>query len=463
MSYLGLGQGPRFDPGNTPIAAAQNFSNFLQNRQLNQQKVQQAQINNQYLPQQSQANINQTNSASALNTAQANSPSINPVASGNSLYQSFLNAKSPQEAAYWAAQLNKQTVAPANMMGIPAGPAAGPFNTNPGAYGSQVSPQQGQPQGNYGSGIPMQQSPQMPVYPQSGGGITPQNTNPNFTSPSGGSNGQVGTNVPGMSPVDPNQAPNSVSYNPMSMSRAPHQAVVNNGATSTIVSAPSDGALTNLQIRNQALAEQRVGAPYVLADPYQGNIIQRDISPFADLALSSFGDSSARNRLIQGDTAERLVTPVSGQGARVALAGNAGEGTMNSYEKNYDDNMTGPWAQSLLRFFEPGSIGVAGKKNALAVEQNSGIAANQESGIGNPIQVPTNQVISQGGNPTAIQPLPVTGYSNPSAPSSPSAQPGNQPLPPMPNFSNSDELRGWFKGLSPQQKLAYAPQLKGGN
>ncbi len=258
MPYLGLNNLPAYNPSTSFMGGYQTMQNFLTNQAQVKAQTANQNITNQYAPQVNQANIAQTQSAAALNQAQANSPNVNPQANYQAMYNAYMNATNPQEKAGYAALLNKSVISPPNYMGMPGMTANGPFSTNPNTYAGQpVAPPQGGP--------PQGQPPMM----------APQQGQPMSAPPSNGGQpmGNAGPYAGGyqMPPaVSPNQPPQSMSYNPMTMSRAPKQAILNNGQSSTVVSAPTGDTQTLAQTRSVGGAELNYLNPLIAKAPYMG-------------------------------------------------------------------------------------------------------------------------------------------------------------------------------------------------
>ena len=442
MAYLGLNTLPQYNPANSPlqqgISTYQNMQQFPLLQAKRQAAIQQQQIANQYAPQIDQASIAQTQAQAALQKAQSNSPEINPQGNATALYQAWLGSSNPQEKAMYGALLNRSLMNN-GMYGIPGMMAQGIFNTNPNSYGSSQNSQP-PPQGSQLSTItggppPVQQ------FANTGSAYGFQGSQ--GMPPSSWQAGQL-------PPVNPNQSPQGIIPNMMTMYRAPKQISLNNGQTSTVVSAPTTQAQTNQQNRDQALSELSYMAPFVNNAPYQGNFFQRDISPLWDLGKYGlgFGGNDLKNKLISADTAQRLTPSLGGLGARVALGANAGQGAQQQYEDAYSNNLPGSWIHGLF----PQSITQAGKNNATSIEQNAGDIANKTLATGTPVQVPTNQLYNQGGNPTSYQ------QHNVIAPPSTQNQ-SSQQVPNFPSFNKLEDARAWFKSQPYSVQQAYLKSM----
>jgi hypothetical protein len=447
MAYLGLNNLPQYNPQNSPLALGvgmyQNMQQFPLLQQQRQLQNQQTQIANQYAPQVNQANI-------ALTQAQANSPQMNPQGNYQNLYQAWMNSKDPYEKAGLGALLNKSVAANPNYMGMPAQMATGPFGTNPNSYGGQQQTQptvQNSPQGM----PPPMQSPPNPGIPYQGqniGGITSQN-------PQGGmysNQWQPGMLPP---PVNPNQSPVGSAYNFMTASRAPKQQVLNNGPTSTVLSAPTGDSQTLGQTRSVGAAELNYLAPLIANAPYQG--LGGDLSALYDLGKYGYnyltgGDNSALgDRIVSGASATSLAPEYGAIQARTSTGKTPG---IELVDKFGNHMIPSPLSSEIIKLLPPGLQSKLIQNNA-NISGNVEQIANQNLASGFPTQVNSNQVAYQGGNPTPPMQKPVI------LPPGMQGQQASPSLPPMPQFQSRDELRSWFKNLSPQQKLAYAPQLGG--
>ncbi len=467
MAYLGLNNLPAYNPSTSFMGGYQTMQNFLTNQAQQKALTAGQNITNQYAPQVNQANIANTQATAALNQAQATSPNINPQANYQAMYNAYMNTTNPQEKAGYAALLNKSVISPPNYMGMPGMTANGPFSTNPNTYGGQpvAAPQGGPPQAQPPMTAPQQGQPmsapppngQMPMNsPQ--GNVTGSNYNPNFAT---GNPGGMPALPP---PVNPNQAPLATAYNMMTSSRAPKQKVLDNGDTSTIVSAPTTTAQSQAQIRDSARAELTSMAPTVTSSPYQGNIFQRYGAPASDLGSYFLNYLSGTpqpqdlvNRMVHGYLAGNLLPAVGGSGARVDLASNAGEKAQQKSSDAYGRALPDP-DSFLFKDLFPAAITAKAGPDLTSSIQNSGDAANKEAAIGSPVQVATSQVADLGGNPTPYQQQPLSFQGG-----SPQSSQGSQALPPMPTFKNENEFNSWYLGLPPDQRQAYKAKLSGGN
>ena len=100
----------------------------------------------------------------------------------------------------------------------------------------------------------------------------------------------------------------------------------------------------------------------------------------------------------------------------------------------------------------PQSITQAGKNNATSIEQNAGDIANKTLATGTPVQVPTNQLYNQGGNPTSYQ------QQNVIAPPSTQNQ-SSQQVPNFPSFNKLEDARAWFKSQPYSVQQAYLKSM----
>lgn len=427
MAYLGLNNLPQYNPANSPLQQGvgmyQQMAQFPLLQQQRQANIAQTQLQNQYYPQVTQANIAQSQAQAALQKAQSNSPEINPVGAGNSLYAAYLNASSPQEKAYWAAQLNKQSVAPMNMMGMPASPAAGAFSANPASYGNMQTP-------SAGMGAPNSNV--------SGGTVPPMGF-------------QAGQSY--SAPMDQSGAMSNPILNFLSGYRAKgmQQATQdpNNPNNAVVTTSPTNTTTSNIQGRDLGNAELNVVNPIIskYVAPYNSPI-EGNIRLLIDSGLARMGDQSAINRLSQYRAGQGLMSALGGSEAKQSGYTQPGIQFEQEIEKQNYPGLAEKFSDLIPAAANNAAapLILSGANKINAVAQNLG-AQNF------PVSTPRSQLGWAGG---------VAGSNAPTQPQGSTAQNNvsqSQAFPPPPAFSNSDEARGWFKSLSPAQQTAYLNTL----
>lgn len=407
----------------------QNMQRFPLTQALTQAQIQQQNIANQYAPQINQANIAQTNSAAALNTANANSPSINPVASGSAIYNAYANAVksgNPQQAAFWAAKLNQQTTAPMNMMGMPAGPAAGPYNTNPGAY-------------------PSVQMSQAPANTNATGGAPNFQAGQAYSAPSQGYMQSSPTGQLGGQNAFLNMLSN---YKTRGMQQATQDP--NNPNNVVTTSAPTTATQDVNQVRALSATEAQKLLPTISSGvlPYN-NEYSGNIRLGVDSLLAEFGNQGATQRLQDYMTARSLMPSYGGDLAK--MAGYTKPGV--ELEKTYAEAQFPNLAEYGVKWI-PANISTNALQPGLTADINAQNSAQQLAAQNFPVSTPRSQVGWAGG---------VAGSNAPGQASAPQGQSQQaQAFPTPPTFENASEARGWFKSLSPSQQTAYLNTLPKG-